>query len=159
MVLGEREHAGVLARAVVVDRRGPLAPPPELLRGRGVARLVRAAAEHGLVQPGLGEDPPHGLQVKGLGAVGSGHDGELLLVEAEPLDQPLFDQGQKLDRFGRGANPGPPLRVAVATHHASSFVDHRRGHGMERLDLLAAPHAHTHRVAERSHRRLTSWRP
>jgi hypothetical protein len=84
-----------------VDGGGLLAPAAQLLRGGGVPRLVRAAPEHRLLEPGPVEDRLHRLEMEGLGVVGGGHYGQLLLREPESLDQPLFDQRQELDRLGR----------------------------------------------------------
>ena len=67
---GRREEAGVLARAVVVERRGCFAGADQGLGGGPVARRMSAAFEILWPEIGARQPSPHGPDMDGLPAVG-----------------------------------------------------------------------------------------
>ena len=81
----EREHPGVLARAVVLERR-----------------RLRPALELVLVRRRLREQAAHGGELLGPGEVGGGRDRDLLVGEvvARPHER------ERLERLGRRAQEG-----------------------------------------------------
>ena len=98
---GEREHAGVLARAVAVQRGRLLAGAQQGLRRPGIERQVRAALEVADPAPDALEQGRDALDVHALAAVGRSRHGDVLGREAEPLRRAACDDGHRLERLGR----------------------------------------------------------
>ena len=120
----EREHPGVLARAVVLDR------------GR-----FRPALELVLLGRRLGEQAADGGELLGRGEVRRRGDRDLLgrQVVARPHER------QRLERLRRGAEEGDALGIArLLDHRAVAHGD--RVHDVRRLDDAAAADDHLDRV-------------
>jgi len=136
----QRQHAGVLPGAVVVQGRGPLAALPEGAGGGPVVGIVRAALQRPLVETDRLENRADGADVERLAAVRSDHHGDLLVAEAEALRASRVDQRQNLRRLRGGAQHDRLRRFAGGRDASAQRVDHRDRPEVDGLDDLAAAH-------------------
>ena len=104
----EREHAGVLARAVAVQCRRLLAGAQQGVRGLGIERQVRSALEVVHPAPDALEQRRDALHVHALAAVGRSGERDVLGGEAEPVRRAARDDRHRLERLGRRAPVGEP---------------------------------------------------
>ena len=135
-----REHAGVLARAVVVDRllRAALLPP--------AVELVLAAA-------GRGQQLAHGLDVPRRAVVRGGRDRELLLAELRVGAR----ERQRLQRLRGRPQRGGQRRVAEG-RDGLAVANGDAVHLVDGLDERPAPHGYPERLSHGRERRCLSYR-
>ena len=135
---GDRQHAGVLAGAVVVDRRGLFAAGAQFFAGWGVARGVGAAFEIGDAQPEVAEERGDAGDVELLALVAGTGERQLLVGQMEPVDGAGGDQGERLHRLDRRAREHRPLDVAGRGDDGSLRIDDDEGAAVAVLDPVAA---------------------
>ena len=129
MGAAEREHPGVLARAVVVERVGRPA-------------LLDPALELPLARGRVGEEPADGVELRRLRPVRGARDRELAQVEVVAGAH----ERQRLDRLRRGAQEGDEPRVA-------RLLDDRAVAPSDRVDSVPGldDRAATHHDLDRAH--------
>ncbi|OLC53840.1 MAG: hypothetical protein AUH92_05100 [Acidobacteria bacterium 13_1_40CM_4_69_4] len=108
----QRQHPGVLAGAVVMKRRGLLAPATQSAGGRPVVRRVGAALQCRFVQVDLLQDGPDSQDVERLTAVRSRHHGDLCLGEPEAIRRPRVEEREHLRRLGGRAQDHGRSRIS-----------------------------------------------
>jgi hypothetical protein len=134
----QRQHAGMLARAVVVDihRSSALADQGQ---ARGLMiRPMGAALVKRLRIAGLGKDGAGNPQVIGLAIVRGTAERQLLLREAETVCRTAFDHGQALEGLDGGAGIDCRRDGALGRHDMARRIDHSEGPAMAALDDAAA---------------------
>ena len=113
-MLREREHPGVLAGAIA-----PAGRQVDALRGHfaGDLRTERRVGTAGQVGLGASDGGEHAvghLEVTRLARVRGAGEGQRVGTQAEPLQHPVLDQRQGLERLGRGAPERDQRRVSRA---------------------------------------------
>src|SRR5262245_63370876 len=97
------EHAGMLAGAIVVDRKRPGAAPHEIAKGLLADRPMRAAGKEALIEPRASEQASHRLDMHAVAAMRGASDRKLGLAEPECIGGAAFDQQNGLERLHRRA--------------------------------------------------------
>ena len=100
---GERQHAGVLAGAVVVHRLGRPAGGEQAFGRRRMQRRMRAAGQRVRGDADPAEPAAHAGHVHRLAAVRGAGQRELGLGQPEAARGPALQQGQRLQRLDRRA--------------------------------------------------------
>ena len=138
LVAGRRQHAGMLAGAVVVDGVRRLAGADQGVGRHLVIGEVRAAFQVG----GGAADPvePGGDQrgVAGLAVVGGAGERQFLVGDAEGVGGAGFDQRDRLERLDRGAGEDRLFEIAPMGDDMAVGIDDGRDAPVARLDHAAA---------------------
>src|SRR5262245_13378736 len=113
------EHAGMLARAIVVDRKRPGAAPHEIARGLLADWPMRAAGKVALVEARASEQASHGLDMHAVAAMRGASDRKLGVAKPERLGGAAFDQRNGLENFHRGAREDATVNVAKCERELS----------------------------------------
>src|SRR5215510_8602070 len=106
------EHAGMLAGAIVVDRKRPGAAPHEIAKGLLADRPMRAASKVALVEARASEQVSHRLDMDAVAAMRGASHRKLGVAEPERIGGAAFDQRNGLEDFHRGAREDATLNVA-----------------------------------------------
>src|SRR5205085_2277897 len=138
VVAGEREHAGVLPRAIRIHSRKPQAASRVVLRDALRERSVGPAQQVALAAADLPEQLAHARHLARLARVRRAHQRQLLAREAEPIGYSVFYERQRLERFRRRAPEGDEVGVAGARDQAPARVHHRRVDVVHRFHHAAA---------------------
>ena len=134
------EHAGVLARAVVVDR---------LLR----AALLPAAVELVLAAAGRGQQLAYGLDMPRRAVMRGGRDRELLFAELRVGAR----ERQRLQRLGGGPERSRQRGVAEGHDHLAVANGHAV-HLVDGLDERPTPHGYPERLSHGRERKCRNYR-
>ena len=116
---GHREHARVLARAIVVDGGGALArraSAHETPARRSANAPTQASCDSS--SPALASNERTASICSVLAAMRGASDGELLVAEAKGVGGAALNQRQRLHGLDRGARIDRALDVADAKQHA-----------------------------------------
>ena len=106
------EHAGMLAGAIVVDRKRPGATPHEIAKGLLADRPMGAAGKVALIEARASEQASYRLDMHAVAAMRSARDRKLGLAKPERIGGAALDQQNGLERFHRGAREDGTLDVA-----------------------------------------------
>ena len=129
-----RQHGEMLARAVVLKHRRAAAlfveSAPHLRVEGGVqAALQLLGRETGLLQQALDQ-----LDMAGFTAVGSADHGQFLVRDREGVGGARTDEGERLERFGRGPGEELVFRLAEGSDKVSAGIDDGDDAAMQRLE-------------------------
>jgi hypothetical protein len=138
-VAGDAQKSGVLARAVVVQRRRLDAGRRHATLDRFAIRPMRAALQRLDIEPGLGEDTGDQRGVLGLAIVRGASDCELVVAETELVGGAALDQRQGLQHLDGRARKDGPLDIAERGDHPAIGVEYGDRAAMRRF---ARPAAH-----------------
>ena len=140
---GQREKARMLARAVVVQRRGLAATARELDQGCLAEHgPVRPAFERGLVEIHSRQHPLHMRDVSELGGVRGAAQREFRASPTQRVGRPALDHGQRLDGLDGRAREDGALDLAARHDDGTVRVDRDERAAMRRLHAIAARHRH-----------------
>ncbi len=135
---GEADEAGMLARAVVVERRRLASGTGEGVCRGGARGPVRAAFECRFSQPRLRQHARGGLDVARLAAMRGAGEGQFGVAEAVAIGGAALDEGQRLQRLDGGAWIDRLVDVADGEDDlAVGVADHCRT-AMDAFDHVAA---------------------
>ncbi len=137
-----RQHAAVLSRAVVVDRRPALAGARH-----GAARLVvrgsvRAATQRVFAETRLRENLPRELHMHRLAVVRRADKSKVARPEAERIGRAGLHHGNRLDHLERAAQKRRPLGLAQGREDFSLVVGDDEETLVQRFRMSAALDAH-----------------
>ena len=149
----QREHPGMLARAVAPERRRLDTVPQRRLVHRRAEWRMRPAREGAFAQIEAAEQPLGDGPVTRLARVRRAGQGQLFIVEAEGVRGAVLDERNGLERLRRRPPPDDGARIAGARHERPRGVGHRRRHPMDRFDQPAADtlDRHAGRAGQCSH--------
>ncbi len=133
-----RQHAGVLAGAVVMDARRRHAGVAERFGRWRVHRRVRTAGQRILGELCFLEHRLHGGDVKRLAAMRRRAHGQLRGRKPEVVDTAALDERQHLEHLDRRSDEAVMRRVAGARHEALAGLGDRDVDAVHRLHRLTA---------------------
>ncbi len=140
------EHAGMLARAVVVDRAGTPSAAQQLARRRLAQRPMRAASQFALRESRLAEQTPDRIEMDAVAAMGRAGDRKLLGVEIEHIGRAALHQRQRLqDLHGRARIDGS-RHIAEREQALALRIGDGDGATVTALDETAPEDVDEHRV-------------
>src|SRR6185436_8858404 len=93
------EHAGMFARAIIVDRLRPAPRTHQRTRHFLADWPMRPAGEIALVEPRLGKQAPHCLKMNRVTAMRRASDGKLIIRKIESVGCPALDERNGLHRL------------------------------------------------------------
>src|SRR5262245_19775942 len=128
------EHAGMLTRAIVVDRKRPGAAPHEIARGLLADRPMRAAGKVALVEARASEQASHGLDMHAVAAMRGASHRKFGVAKPEHIGGAAFDQRNGLKGLHRGAREDATLNVAKRQHEISGRIGDGDSTGMAAFD-------------------------
>src|SRR3974390_3136075 len=102
-VPGNGEKTSMLARAIVVARRGRFAALDHGHPGWFVAHGMRSASKIGGIAADFGKPVLDAIGMHGIAGMGRARERDRLVVEAEGVGCPGFDERQRLYGLERGA--------------------------------------------------------
>ena len=137
-IFAQGQHARMLARAVVVDRRRLGARHAQVACGLGPGRPMGAAFQVALGQPRFLKHALRHQHMGRLAAMGGAGERDLARREAERIGRAGFDQRQRLERLDRRARIDRVLDMAGRRQHVARGIDHRKGAAVPAFDRGAA---------------------
>ena len=140
------EHAGMLARAIIVDGLRAASRLDQFARRLVAHRPMDAAGEIALIEPGLGQQAPHRRDMQIIAAMGGAGDRKLLIAEPERIGRPALDQRHGLQRLDRRAREHRPLDIAEREHEAAMSVGNGDRAGVAALDEGPSDHLDEHGI-------------
>ena len=143
---GEADEAGMLARAVVVQRPRRSARRRQRARRSRVVRPVRAAFQAGVVASRLRQHRPRRRDMQRLAAVRGAGQRDLRIGQTEQVRRPARHQRQRLQRLHRRAREHGFVDVAGLPDDAAAGIDDRQRAAMGGFAPPAARHLDQDRV-------------
>src|SRR4029453_2888923 len=141
------EHAGMLAGAIVVDRKRPGAAPHESAKGLLADRLMRAAGKVALIEAGASEQASHRSDMDAVAAMRGASDRKLGVAKPKRVRRAAFDQRNGLESLHRGAREDAPLNVAKSQPELSGRIGQGDRAGMADFDKLSPHRLDEHGIA------------
>ena len=146
------EHAGMLAGAIVVDRKRPGAAPHEIAKSLLADRPMRAAGKVALIDPCASEQASHRLDMHAVAAMRGAGDRKLGVAQPERIGSAALDQQNRLERLHRGAREDGTFDVAKRECELSGRIGDGDRAGMAAFHELSAHHLDEHGIAGSAHR-------
>ena len=134
----QRQHAGVLAGAVVVYRRVDILGAGPDVHGLEIQGRMRAAHQVLLSASYLVQHLRHGLRVPRLAGMTGAAERDLAAVEIQPCELRMRDERHGLEGLEAGAREDDGPAVAAGVQGAAAGIHHRDRAVMHRLDDAAA---------------------
>src|ERR1700693_5415389 len=94
-----RKHAGMLARAIVVDGLGAPSGADQLPRRGFAYRPMGAAGKIAFIESRFGQKAPHRFEMNGIAAVRGASHGKLVLAKPKGIGSPALDERNGLQRL------------------------------------------------------------
>ncbi len=135
---GGGEHTRMLARAIIVDRLRTPARAYQLAHRRLADRPMRAASKIAFVEPGLGEQAAHRLDMQGTAAMRGAGDRKLVIAEPERIGCPALDQQNGLHRLDRRAGKHRSIDIAKSKQEPAIGIGDGNRARMPALDEAAS---------------------
>ena len=101
---------------------------------------MRAAGKIALVEPGLGEQAPHRLDMHTVAAMRGAGDRELVIAEPKRVGGAALDQRNGLQRLDRGAREHRSLDIAERKQEPPISIGNGDSAGMAALDERPSDH-------------------
>jgi hypothetical protein len=146
MAQPQADEAGMLARAVVVQRARLVAAGGQRAQGGFVIGPMRAAFEHLLVEAGPGQRRRGDADVLGFAIVRGAGQRQGFVGQFEAIGSAALDQRQCLQQLDRRAREDRPIDVAERGEEAAIGIDDRHRTAVEGLDRVAAPGLDQHGI-------------
>ncbi len=138
LVTRERQHRGVLARAVVVQSRGAAASLSQDFGAALRRGLVRTTGEITFLETDVVEHFLHERDVLGLTAVGRARHREVRIIPAQCVEAAGSEEWNYLERLGARSPEGKCVGVARCAEKLVSFSDYRGVYSVLRLGSFTA---------------------
>ena len=138
VVRAQGNKAGMLATAVVVALVVLQALGRCFVQQGVQARHMAAAAQHAVIQIGLGQNRLGHLHMHGLAVVAGAQQGQLRRAEPQRLRRARLQQGQGLQDFERRAGKAAPMRIARMGQHCATVIHHSQGAKVQAFAVPAA---------------------
>ena len=139
-VFVERQKAGVLAGAVVVNLAGALIGLDQRLTRDFVTGGLRAAAQVIIHEVEVFEPASHAVGVDRGGVVGGAGERQMLRRQTESIGCTAFNKRQRLDHFAGRAGIDDGIGIAPSLHNLATLVTDDRVALVDGLQKVAAPH-------------------
>ena len=153
-----REHSGMLARAIVVDRAGALAALHQFAKGLVADRPMRAAGKIGFVEPRLAEQAFHRLDMRAIAVMRGASNRKLGIAEPKRIGGPALDERNGLQRFHRGTREDRPLHVAERENEPPRRIGDGDRPRMTALDDPSPHHLDEHGIGGGAHAHAAAMR-
>ena len=142
----EAEEAGMLAGAIVVQRRGPTRTRQRISGGLR-NRPMHAAAQRGSIEASLRQHALDAGDMRRLAAMRCAGERQLFVAEAITVGRPALDKRNRLQRLDRRARKDPRCDIANGQHAAAFGITHRHGAAVTALHQRPARHFDQDRIA------------
>ena len=145
-ILRRRQHAGMLSRAIIVDRRWTPPGALELPRRAVAHRQMRAASQASFLNARLGQQASHGGEMFRLPAMRAAGNGEFAIVETIRIRRTTLDQRNGLHQFHRRARKHWNLDIAEGERNIAVRIRDRDGAAMDAFDQRPPFHLDEDRI-------------
>jgi hypothetical protein len=140
------EETGMLAGAIVMQRRRRGAGARQFDRHLLAARPMRAAFERPSVQSGPLQHGTRQRHMRRFARMGGAGERQFLFAEAECIGRTALHQRQRLDRLHRRAREDRPVDIAERGMHLAVGIEDGDGSAMPALHPAAARHLDQNRI-------------